>query len=34
MDLSEENKLTEQSSETKVFIDHTELLEAELKMGM
>ncbi|MRS11331.1 SIR2 family protein, partial [Bacillus anthracis] len=33
MDLSEENKLTEQSSETKVFIDHTELLEAELKNG-
>ncbi|MED2716728.1 SIR2 family protein, partial [Bacillus thuringiensis] len=33
MDLSEENKLTEKISEKKVFIDHTELLEAELKNG-
>ncbi|PEE08304.1 SIR2 family protein [Bacillus cereus] len=33
MDISEENKLTEQNTEKKVFIDHTELLEAELKNG-
>lgn len=31
--ISEENKLTEQGAEKKVFIDHTELLESELKNG-